>query len=255
MTTIFLTDQQWQKILPYLQDHRRVRVGQPEKCRQFVEAVLWYARTGAQYRELPADRGKWNSVYKRFVRWSNHLVWSDMFAYFNDDPDLENVMVDSTIVRAHACAAGAPQPNAEAKKDQALGRSRGGYSTKLHVKVDSLGNPIHLHLTAGQRADISQGQALIADGIVGDYFLADKGYDSHEFVELIVEHGAEPVMPLRKNATNPRSYDKHRYKERHLVECFIGKLKYYRRVFARYDKYARHYLSYAQFASALIWLR
>jgi transposase len=147
------------------------------------------------------------------------------------------------------------QKNEEANTDEALGRSRGGFSTKIHVKVDSLGNPLALHITGGQRADVSQAEQLLADGIAGDFALGDKGYDSNDLVEFIIECGSEPVIPSRKSRKQPREYDKHRYKERHLVECFIGKLKYYRRIFSRFDKYSRHYLSYLQFASALIWLR
>lgn len=254
MSIIKLRDDQWEKILPFLRDHPRVYVGEVDTCRRFVEASLWWLRTGAQYRELPSERGKWNSVYKRFARWSNRGVWQDMFNYFNDDADLENVLVDSTVVRAHACAAGAPQEEGEAT-DEALGRSRGGFSTKVHLKVDGLGNPIEIIVTGGHRADISQASALIADGIVGDHFIADKGYDSDALGIDVIACGAIPVIPPRKSRKQPRDYDKERYKERHLVECFIGKLKYYRRVFSRFEKYARHYLSYLHFASALIWLR
>jgi transposase len=109
MSIIYLQDHQWQKILPFLRDHPQVYVGNEEKCRRFVEATLWFMRTGVQYRELPAERGNWNSVYKRFARWSKRGIWADMFEYFSDDPDLENVMFDSSITRAHACAAGAPK--------------------------------------------------------------------------------------------------------------------------------------------------
>ena len=107
MTTNKLRDDQWTKILSFLRGNSRVYVGQENNCRQFVEGVLWLLRSGAQWRELPDRYGKWNSVYKRFARWCEHGVWEQMFAYFADDPDLENVMIDSTVVRAHPCAAGA----------------------------------------------------------------------------------------------------------------------------------------------------
>ena len=94
MSKVTLTDNQWQKILPFLKEHPRVYVGQEEKCRQFVEAALWIARSGAQWRLLPQENGKWNSVCKRFARWSNHGVFDELFEYFNDDADMENVMLD-----------------------------------------------------------------------------------------------------------------------------------------------------------------
>jgi transposase len=109
MSRITLRNDQWQKILPFLREHPRVYIGNEEQCRRFVEAALWMLRTGAQWRTLPAENGKWNSVYKRFARWCDAGVFDDMFAYFNDDADMDSVMPDSTIVRAHPCAAGAPQ--------------------------------------------------------------------------------------------------------------------------------------------------
>ena len=107
MSKVILRDDQWDKIVGFLRDHPRVYVGQEEACRRFVEATLWMLRSGAQWRLLPDENGKWNSVYKRFARWCNHGVFDEMFDYFSDDADMESVMPDSTIVRAHPCAAGA----------------------------------------------------------------------------------------------------------------------------------------------------
>ena len=106
-TNAILSNKQWTKILAFLRQHSRAYVGQEEQCRLFVEAVLWITRTGAQWRFLPLEYGYWNSVYKRFARWCDHGVWEDMHTYFVDDPDMENLIIDSTIVRAHPCAAGA----------------------------------------------------------------------------------------------------------------------------------------------------
>lgn len=85
--------------------------------------------------------------------------------------------------------------------------------------------------------------------------LGDKGYDSDQLIRIIRDLGAEPVIPPRKNRKELREYDRYIYKERHLIECFFSKIKYYRRVFSRFDKLARNYWSFVCFASALIWLR
>jgi transposase len=138
--------------------------------------------------------------------------------------------------------------------NQALGRSRGGFSTKIHATVDGLGNPLRLRLTAGQRHDISQAADLIA-GFKFEHVIADRGYAAEGFVELVIESNAEPVIPPHQRAKQQREYDTWLYRERHLVECFINKIKHFRRVFSRFDKLAGRYLGFVQFVSALIWLR
>jgi transposase len=146
-----------------------------------------------------------------------------------------------------------PQKNG-GQAEQALGRSRGGFSTKIHVTVDGLGNPLRLRLTAGQRHDIIRASDMIAD-LDFEYIIADRSYGALDFRDEIVAHGAEPVIPPKKNAKEPHEYDAWRYRERHLIECFIGKIKHFRRVFSRFDKLARRYLGFLQLTSTLIWLR
>lgn len=137
---------------------------------------------------------------------------------------------------------------------QALGRSRGGFSTKLHVVVDALGNPLDFVLTGGQRHDLSQAATLL-QGYCCDYVIADKGYDDDELVRQIRAVGAMPVIPGRKHRTQPRDYDQHLYQERHLIECFFNKIKWFRRIFSRFDKLDRCYAGFLAFVAVLIWLR
>ena len=108
MPNTSLSDQQWLKIRDFLRTEPYAYVGKNEaESRRFVEAVLWITRSGAQWRLLPAEYGKWNTVYKRYARRCGQGVWERMLLHFADDHDMENSMIDSTIVRAHPCAVGA----------------------------------------------------------------------------------------------------------------------------------------------------
>src|SRR3712207_788459 len=108
MTTVRLTDAQWTKMRAFLRTDPHAYLGtDAQAARRFVEGVLWIDRSGAQWRLLPPEYGNWNSVYTRFARWCDQGVWERMLAHFAADPDMEHGILDSTIVRAHPCAAGA----------------------------------------------------------------------------------------------------------------------------------------------------
>lgn len=137
---------------------------------------------------------------------------------------------------------------------QSLGRSRGGFSTKIHLACDALGNALRFILTGGQRNDITQATNLI-ENLCAEFVLADKGYDAKDFILRIEAQNSRVVIPSKANRKAPRTLDTHLYKERHLIENQIGKLKHFRRVFSRFDKLAKNYLSFIYFASTIIWLR
>ncbi|TCK32695.1 transposase [Paraburkholderia sp. BL8N3] len=139
--------------------------------------------------------------------------------------------------------------SAEKNGPQALGRSRGGLSTKIHLAVDSLGRALRLILTEGQVADISCAQELV-DGLRFKAVIADKGYDSDAFVKSIRASRAKAVIPPRSNRKIQRRYDRMLYRQRNLVERFFNRIKHFRRVATRYDKLAHSYLTFVSIVSA-----
>jgi transposase len=166
------------------------------------------------------------------------------------DLDLGVLMLDSTIIRAHQHAAGAKDSNAEA---EALGRSRGGFSTKVHVACDGLGQPVKIILTPGQNHDSTQATNLLADTQAAK-IIADKGYDTNAIIAHIEAQGAEAVIPPLGHRVEKRSYDKEEYKNRNVVERFFNLIKQCRRVATRYEKTAQNFLGIVAFASMFMLL-
>ena len=140
------------------------------------------------------------------------------------------------------------------QSEQALGRSRGGFGTKIHAAINGLGLPTRLTLTPGQAADAPQAEALIA-GRSPEVVIADKGYDSRAVVEVIESRGAQAVIPSLSNRKQQRDYDRDRYRDRNLVERFWQKAKQYRRVATRYEKTAKNFLGFVHVTAVMILLR
>ena len=127
-------------------------------------------------------------------------------------------------------------------------------STKIHVAVDALGNPLRILLTAGQRHEATQARALI-EGFAADHVIGDTGFDSDAFRAALESQGSEAVIPSNPARSKAITHDAHLYKERHLVECFFNKIKHFRRVATRYDKTATAFAAFVTIASFMVWLR
>ena len=138
--------------------------------------------------------------------------------------------------------------------DQAIGRSKGGLSTKIHATVDALGNPTGFLLTPGQACDLERADALLPT-LEAPIVIADKGYDADQRVlQALAQAGKTAVIPPKANRTNQREYDKDLYQACHLIENFFCQLKQFRAIATRYDKTARNFLAAVYLAAATVWL-
>ena len=183
--------------------------------------MLYRYRAGIPWRDLPERCGDWKNTHRRFSRWAKKGVWPRRFEPLATDADNEYAIIDSTIVRAHQHRAGAPKKD----DDYAIGRSKGGLSTKIHALVDALGNPLSFFLTPGQTHDLAGADALLPQ-MAADLLIADKAFDADERgIRVLASAGKAAVIPPRKHRRPGRNFDRDLYKPRHLVENFFCKLK------------------------------
>ena len=145
---------------------------------------------------------------------------------------------------------------------QALGRSRGGFGTKIHAVVDALGLPVRFILGPGQQNDMpvlsfAEGAPAcdLIDGFEASQVLADKAYDANSLCEKIEAQGGTVVIPPRRHRKEPRDYDRIAYKNRWGIEGFFAKLKQWRRIATRYDKLAANFFGFIKLASIMMWLK
>ena len=153
-----LRDDQWERLKALVPGGCKGKRGPRTDNRRFLNALLWMARSGGRWRDLPARLGDYRTVKRRYYRWIAMGVLEAMFEALACEADLE-WLIDSTIVRAHQQAAGARRKNG-GPHAQGLGRSRGGLSTKIHAAGDALGNPIRLIGGPAQENDITMRMSL-----------------------------------------------------------------------------------------------
>lgn len=249
-----MTDEEWAIFAPLLTTPSSRGGRPPKNHRHRLDGILWICRTGAPWRDLPAAFGKWNSVWKQFRRWCESGVWDLLLQAMADSGGALDMlqMIDSTIVRAHRCAAGEKTEG----QNQALGRSRGGFSTKIHLRCNAVGLPIGVVLSEGEAHDVTAYEELMEqrDSDPGA-MLADKGYDSDAIRHDLRDSGATPEIPTQSNRKVQYSVSKPLYALRSRIECFIGHLKEQRRISTRYDKLATSFIGFVLLGCIRIWAR
>lgn len=145
-------------------------------------------------------------------------------------------------------------PQAHPKKgEQALGRSRGGLSTKIHALVEGLGHLARFELTPGQAGDVKRAADLL-EGLPVQTVMADTAYDAAHLIDPLHERGVTTVIPSHPTRTHPRPLDKHLYRSRNLVERWFCRVKQFRRIATRYDKLASRFASFICLCAAVIWV-
>jgi transposase len=224
--------------------------------------------TGAPWRDLPERYGPWQTIASRFYRWREAGVWDRILAAVQQLADAEGRLdwdvhyVDGTTVRAHQHAAGARGGDAAT---EALGRGRGGFSTKVHLRAEGGGKLLALLLTPGQRHEATAFETLMEQGAVRRAgrgrprrrprrVVGDKGYSSRAIRRYARRHGISATIPRKRNERRYGPFDRAAYRARNRVERLINRCKQFRRLATRYEKRAENYRAMWVIAAIFLWL-
>lgn len=271
-----LTDERWEFLKPLLPDSKDR--GRPRRDRrQVLNGIFWILRTGTPWRDLPDTYGPWQTVYQCFRKWRQEGIWDCILGALRLRLDRENKITwdlwcidGSTMQATRAAAGGGEKGRPDEPSDHALGYSRGGFTTKVHLLTDGKGIPLTAVLTAGQRHESTQFLNVMNDvripqpkgrprtrpnGLAGD-----KAYSVGWIREWLRQHNIRATIPQRSDQAarhkgRPLKFDREQYRRRNVVERCIGWLKECRRVATRFEKLAVNFLAMIKLAMAERMLR
>jgi transposase len=244
------------------------RPGRPWKAhRRVIDGILWVLHTGAPWRDLPRETyGPWQTVYERFNRWSKDGTWGRLLEALHARLDAKGKIdwglfcIDGSSVRASRAAAGASPTDGSAAEpsDHALGRSRGGFGSKIHLVCDGKGLPMAVTVTAGQRHESTEFAAVLGEVRVPQpvgrprcrplSLAADKGYSYTRIRRHLRRRGIKGVIPTREDQRRIPTFDKAAYRRRNVVERCVGWMKESRRLATRFEKLAENFLAMVKLA-------
>lgn len=228
------------------------RRGRPRKDDRLVlEGILWIMRTGAPWRDLPPEFGRWKTIHWRLHHWTEIGVWKKIWDTLEKKSDHELHIIDSTSAKVHQHAMGAWK----GKLFNRIGKTQGGWTTRIHVVVDSKGRPIKIKTAEGNRNDNLFAKRLL-NGKRAHYVLADKAYDTIDIRKFIKNREKIPVIPkqARYGRKVVQTYDKAIYKYRRLVEQFFQRIKTWRSIATCYCKINAIYEGMVIIACMMFWL-
>lgn len=227
-------------------------MGRPTLSTEVVlESLLIVLCEGCGWRAIDRPQARWNSVYQYFRRWCQNGTLQAVLTQCG--PYLASGLhfVDSTHIKVHADGCNP----AGGQASQAMGRTKGGLNTKIHVVVNAKAQPITVALSAGNEADISAAPELTRCIPSSSTLIADKAYDSSEFRQAATDRKVKTCIPARSNRKAPVAFSPKLYKRRHRIENFFQKIKRFRRVATRYDKLAETYFGFVCLAMTLVAFR
>ena len=265
-----LSDAQWARLEPLLPPEKPWTGRPNDDHRRILNGILWILNSGAPWRDLPRHYGPVGTVSSRFYRWRRSGVWQRVLEALQALADAQGRVgwelhfLDSTVVRAHQHAAGARKTGRE-PEDEALGRSRGGFTTKIHLRCEGYGKPVIFTVTGGQVHDTRQVSALISRGAIRRIgrgrprlrpakMVGDKAYSSRSIRLALRKRGIIPVIPTKANERRQPGFDREAYRQRNIIERMINRLKNFRRIATRYEKRATNYLAMITIGAILLWI-